>query len=112
MFLIKNVMKVDEILKLLNNFDDQLIFEYETSGTLVHFLDIIFLNNQIETDIYYKSTDTKQYLQYSTCHPRHTKSAVPYNLARRICSLVSEKDVKQNRLSELISCLSQTARLS
>ena len=91
-------MKVDEIFKLLNNLDDQLIFEYETSGTLVHFLDIkIYIkNNQIETDVFYKSTDTKQNLQFCSCYPRHTESAVPYNLARRICTLVSEKRFKTN----------------
>ena len=105
----KNVIKVDEILNLLNNLDNQLIFKYETSGILVHFLDIkIYIkNNQIETDVYYKSTDTKQYLQFNSCHPRHTKNAVPYNLARRICTLVSEKDVKHNRLSELVVYLKQ-----
>jgi hypothetical protein len=55
----------------------------------------------IETDIFYKTTDTKQYLSYDSCHPRHTKNAVPYNLARRICTIVSNIPIKNERLKEL-----------
>ena len=37
-------------------------------------------NSKIETDIYYKPTDSKQYLKFSFPSPRHTKVALPYNL--------------------------------
>ena len=98
----KKIMNVEEILIVVNNLD-QLNFKYETGGLQVNFLDLkIYIDNSvIKTDIYYKNTDTKQYLQFKSCHPRHTKNAVPYNLARRICTIVSDGPEKEKRLSEL-----------
>ena len=39
------------------------------------FLDILLFKNEnkLETDIYYKDTDKHQYLDYFSCHPKHTK---------------------------------------
>ena len=44
------------------------------------------INNggKIQTDIFYKPTDSKQYLLYTYCHPKHTRISIPYNLARRL----------------------------
>ena len=58
-------------------------------------------NNIIKTDIFYKVTDTHQYLHFKSCHPRHCKLNVPYNLARRICTIVSDPTTQDTRLSEL-----------
>ena len=57
-------------------------------------------DTKLTTDIYYKSTDTHQYLHFNSCHPNHTKRAIPHNLARRMCTIVNE-DVQNNRLNEL-----------
>ena len=62
---------------------------------------IINDTNKIKTDIFYKVTDTHQYLHFKSCHPRHCKTNVPYNLARRICTIVSDSDVRKERLLEL-----------
>lgn len=53
------------------------------------------------TDVYYKPTDTHQYLHFNSCHPRHTKRAIPYNLSKRICTIVNDESVKIQRLQEL-----------
>lgn len=55
----------------------------------------------IMTDVYYKPTDTHQYLHFNSCHPRHTKRAIPYNLSKRICTIVNDESVKIQRLQEL-----------
>ena len=67
------------------------------------FLDILILikDNNIETDIHYKPTDSQQYLLFSSNHPRHTKTNIPFNLARRICTIVSNRQTRQKRLQEL-----------
>ena len=67
------------------------------------FLNILIkkVNNQIETNIYYKPTDSKQYLLFNSCHPRHTRINVPYNLAKRICTIVSNESIRDIRLHEL-----------
>ena len=50
------------------------------------FLDVMIRKDKthLTTDIYYKLTDSFQYLPYTSSHPRHTKNNIPYNLARRI----------------------------
>ena len=98
-----SVVPVEELLSLLNSLHPKLTFTHETSDTSLPFLDILVMkrDNMIVTDIYYKPTDTKQYLNYKSCHPRSTKNNVPFNLARRICTIVSDKSLQKKRLSEL-----------
>ena len=58
------------------------------------FLDVLvrISNNQISTDIFFKSTDTHQYLNFGSSHPRHVKRSIPYNLAIRIRTIASEEE--------------------
>ena len=55
---------------------------------------------KIETDIYYKPTDSKQYFLFNSCHPKHTRTSIPYSLARRIRSIVTNEDTLKVRLNE------------
>ena len=64
---------------------------------------VIKINTSISTDIYFKSTDSKQYLNFKSCHPKHTKVNIPFSLARRICTIVSDISVRNVRLKELAS---------
>ena len=57
-------------------------------------------NTSISTDIYFKSTDSKQYLNFKSCHPKHTKVNIPFSLARRIWTIVSDISVRNVRLKE------------
>ena len=50
-------------------------------------------------------TDSKQYLNFQSCHPKHTKTSIPYNLTRRICTIVSDQSQREKRLSELCNSL-------
>ena len=68
---------------------------------------IIKNGTKIVTDILYKPTDTKQYLVYESCHPKHTKNNIPYNLARRLCSIISDTTILNTRLDELHGLLIQ-----
>ena len=67
-------------------------FTSSHSSTNIPFLDVsVSLTNDgsISTDLYTKPTDKHQHLLYSSCHPLHTKKAIPFSLAlhlRRICS--------------------------
>lgn len=97
----------DENLKifhqLVNNLDPNIKFTLESSDTKLPFLDVLVIkkNSKLFTDIYYKTTDTHQYLHFNSCHPHHTKTAIPYNLARRICTIVSDENTQDIRLGEL-----------
>lgn len=57
----------------------------------VVFLDtrVYLKNGLVETNLRIKPTDTYQYLQMNSCHPRHCKTAIPYRQALclyKICS--------------------------
>lgn len=56
---------------------------------------------KITTDLFYKKTDSHQYLIFDSCHPSHTKRNIPFNMARRICTIVVDKERRETRLSEL-----------
>ena len=72
---------------------------------LYTFLDILITKyyTQLSMDIYYKETDTKQYLDFKFCHPSHTKRSIPYKLARRIRTIVSDSFLRNMRLNALLS---------
>ena len=92
---------------ILQNIHEDIKFKIDISVENISFLDINVTkkNCKLETDIYYKITDTHQYLHFNSCHPRHTKRNVPYNLARRICTIVSNEEIREKRLKELESML-------
>ena len=52
------------------------------------------IETQVETDLFTKPTDKHQHLLSSSCHPHHTKKAIPFS----ICST----DAKfKHRINEL-----------
>ena len=102
---------MDKLKSIINNIHPDIQFTSESSQTELPFLDILIkkgnMGTTIETDIYYKPTDSKQYLLFNSCHPKHVRTNVPYNLARRICTIVSNEQTKLKRLNELKSFLEQ-----
>lgn len=91
------------LLEILNNLDPNIQFTHEEDPAKLSFLDVLVLiiENKISTDIFYKPTDSKSYLDFHSCHPKNTKINVPYNLARRICTICSDITTRDRRLSEL-----------
>ena len=61
--------------------------------------------SSIETDIYHRPTDTFNYFSFDSCAPRHIARNIPYNLARRISTIISCPKKRDIRLSELKPCL-------
>lgn len=102
-FWIKSVDDLKNFHSILNSIHASIQFTIETGTTKLPFLDILILKHgtDIITDIYYKNTDTHQYLTFDSCHPSHTKRNIPFNIARRICTIVSDKSIREERLSEL-----------
>ena len=67
------------------------------------FLDVnVVLNNgKMETDLYTKPTNKHRYLLQPSCHPHHTKRAIPSSLflrLRRICSSNETFTLRTNEL--------------
>ena len=80
----------------------------ESSNEKLPFLDILVIvkGNAILTDIYHKPTDSKRYVPFNSCHPSHTKRNIPYNLARRVATIISDKSLRDRRLREMGTDLS------
>ena len=77
------------------------------------FLDILLIKEgaKIMTDLYCKETDTHQYLDFRCCHPSHSKRNIPFNMARRICAIVTDGNTLAKRLQELRVYLSEKSHL-
>ena len=76
----------------LNSSHETIKFTSEQSRDSISFLDVqvsVGEGGVLATDLFCKPTDTHQYLHKKSCHPWHTKKAIPYGQAlrfRRICS--------------------------
>ena len=87
-----------------NNIHPTIIFTSSHSATSISFLDVKVSLDQfgkVETALYTKPTDKHQYLLQSSCHPLHTKRAIPFSLAlrlRRICSSDESFTIRANEL--------------
>lgn len=104
---------ISTFLKCLNSLHPAISFTEEKATTTsingkmtqtLNFLDINVMlneNDQVETDIFYKTTNAHDYLNYQSSHPEHTKRNVPYNLAKRIICFVSSPKTMESRLIEL-----------
>ena len=82
----------DLIIYHLNSSHETIKVANEQSQDRISFLDVhVTLGEQgvLSTDLFCKPTDTHQYLHKKSCHPWHTKKAIPFGQAlrlRRICS--------------------------
>ena len=99
----RSIDDLNQFKALINGINQNLQFTMEYSKCELPFLDILVMkkDNKIETDIYYKPTDSKQYLLFNSCHPKHTRCNIPFNLARRICTIVTNIITRDKRLEEL-----------
>ena len=67
----------------------EIIYENEKKVEVLNYLVeniILSKDNSVKTDIYYKPTNTHDYLPNDSAHLDHTKNNVPYKLAKRIIS--------------------------
>ena len=77
---------------------------FDTFVQVLNFLDlsiILHQNGPLETDIFYKETNSHEYLNYFSHHLENTKQNIPYSLAKRIILFVSDEEKMNERLSEL-----------
>ena len=89
--------EIQEFNKWLNTVDPFIKFTYESNNDGIPFLDTFcsVKNSRIVTRPYTKATDTKQYLDPSSCHPRHIVNAIPYSQALRIQRICSERGPRE-----------------
>ena len=93
----------------LNSIHPTIKFTSNYSFTSIPFLDVnVFVDNgNITTDLYTKATDKHQYLLHFSCHPQHTKRAIPFRLALRLRHICSSDETFKQRSNELKSYLNK-----
>ena len=111
--LIPDEVDEDVILRLLNSMHPAIRYTLEKAvqvmvdGTLAQklvFLSLIIylgMNGQIWTDVFYKQTNTHEYLNYRSHHPEHIKKNIPHVLAKRIIVLTSKDATMKKNLADL-----------
>ena len=78
--------------------------DFNTFVQVLHFLDVSFIlhqNGRIKTGIFYKETNSHEYLNYFSYHLEHTKQNIPHNLAKRTILFISDKAKMNERLWDL-----------
>ena len=77
----------------------------EQHNLYLPFLDIMINkdpdNNHIWMNIFYKKADTPRRALFNCCHPKQCKKNIPFTLARRIFTIVENKEVRKKHVDEV-----------
>ena len=100
---------LNDFLTHCNNQNKNIQFEQTTSNTSIPFLDVSVTleGGKLTTDLYCNSTDKHQYLYHTNCHPKRTKTSLPYCLALRLRRICSSENLFQQRTNEMLHHLIQ-----
>ena len=95
--------ELEDFMERLNNFHPTIKFTKEINEYELPFLDTFVFKeeNKLKTKVYHKPTDNKQYLLYTSCHPKQQKDAIPFSLlirARRICNKMKDFEIEAKRI--------------
>ena len=95
--------RIDQFTEILNSLHEKIKFTIEKSDREIPFLDIMIIKqgNNLVTDLYQKPTDSKRYVHFTSSHPASVKRHIPFNLARRIATIVECKRMREDRFKDL-----------
>jgi hypothetical protein len=88
------IERLEKFLKFINYFHKTISYTWDYSANQVSFLDVTIckeVGGGISTDVYSKPTDTHQYLDFRSFHPKHVKQAILYGLALRLSRICSSE---------------------
>ena len=80
-----------------------LVFILEFGERKLNFLNVTILKKDdgFQTQIYNKETESDTYLPFTSSHPRHTKTNIPFGLAKSVKRLTDDDATVQVKLFEL-----------
>ena len=87
----------------LNSLHSTIQFSCEENSNGIPFLDcfVSIDQNRIKIRPYTKKTDTKQYINPTSCHPYHIIRSLPYSQSLRIIRICSEPEDRERELENL-----------
>ena len=82
--------------KMLNTLDEKLKFTMEIEGNSICFLGlkISVQNNRLETTVHSKATDSRLYMEASSCHKKSSENGIIKGVSRRLRRICSAMDLK------------------
>ena len=108
-----NEVLADTFLEILNLMDPSVQWTITSSTPTtvrgIEYNESIFLSvkllaakdGEIQTDVYYKDTNSHDYLSYDSHHPTHTKDNIAYCLAKTIIVFTSDPATMEENLNDL-----------
>ena len=97
--------QLHEMFETMNNFHPTIKFTMDImENNTIPFLDVLVKKEEdhtVTTDVYYKPTDTHQYLMTTSCHPAHVKKSIFYSQGLRLRRIVSDGEKSKQRVNEL-----------
>ena len=92
-----------DVFEIMNSLHPAIKFTHECSDKQLIYLDIIIEKTKdgFETTIYNKETDSGAYVPFTSSHPRHTKTNIPFSLARSVRALTDNNETCKTKMSEL-----------
>ncbi|CAH8541549.1 unnamed protein product [Schistosoma rodhaini] len=101
---------LDELFKLINNFDRKIKFtkELESPENTLPFLDCLVerkVNNSLKISIFRKPTNSGKFLDFKSAHPHSTKVTVVKNMITRAQKLVTEPNDMKTEINLITSTL-------
>ena len=80
---------IEKLWELFNSIDPNIKFIFENLSTNVNFLDVqcSIVNDKMTFDVYYKPTNSFNYLHENSHHPTHPKNNIALSLAQRIVKI-------------------------
>ena len=88
----------------LNSFHPSIKFTYSISTKKINFLDVTVSKSEnldFITDVYLKSKNVHQYVEYSSCHPKSCKNGIPYSQGKRYRRIISNDTKFQDNILQL-----------
>ena len=94
---------LDHFVNFCNTFHPTIKFTSESSAKEIPFLDVVvsIKYGRLHTDLYSKPTDSHQLLHRTSCHPKHTKTSLPYGLPFRLNCICFSQKALQKIITEL-----------
>ena len=106
-------VSIEEFLAVMNSMNRSIQYTVSTDALCTierkSYMGTVFLsvkvlvdkNGIVRFDIHYKETNAHDYLSFDSHHPTHTKSNIPYVLAKRIIVISSEESWVNRNLLQL-----------
>eukprot|EP00061_Rhincodon_typus_P007235 g28740.t1 len=97
--------ELEQFINFTNNFHPNLKFTWTFSNTSLSFLDLFvsISGDRLETDGYFKPTNSHSYLDYTSSHPSSCKNAIAYSQFLHLHHVCSQDGAFHSQTSQMSS---------